>query len=162
MSIEPLIDLLAYLWPIICAKTPNPNLKNVFFSSLALSAVELWRAKVWPERANYAFSEKLGIRPKTGFLAYNFRHRCASKSIKGSYRCRFSPSFQQNFEPKEWINGLGPRAGQRWPTFPKHVLFVMSPSENPHRNRTFFFSTTRLAESVEGLNSSLAQSPGEL
>jgi len=41
-------------------------------------------AKVWPERANYAFSEKLGIRPKTGFLAHNFGHRCASKSIKGS------------------------------------------------------------------------------
>jgi len=33
-------------------------------SSLALSAAELWPAKVWPERAKYAFSEKLGIRPK--------------------------------------------------------------------------------------------------
>jgi len=40
-------------------------------------------AKVWPERANYAFSEKLGIRPKTVFLANNFGHRRASKSIKG-------------------------------------------------------------------------------
>jgi len=40
-------------------------------------------AKVWPERANYAFSEKLGIRPKTVFLVHNFGHRCASKSIKG-------------------------------------------------------------------------------
>ena len=28
------------------------------------SAAELWPAKVWPERANYAFSEKLEIRPK--------------------------------------------------------------------------------------------------
>ena len=72
------------------------------------------------------------------------------------YRRGFSPSFQQNFEPKEWINGLGLRARQRWPTFPKHVLFVTSPSEKPHRNPKFFFSisTTRLAESVEGLNSS--------
>ena len=37
-------------------------------------------------------------------------------------------------------------------------------SRKPHRNRKSFFSilTTRLAESVEGLNSSLAQSPGEL
>ena len=30
------------------------------------------------------------------------------------------------------------------------------------RNRNFFFSTRRLAESVQNLNSSLAQSPGEL
>ena len=39
------------------------------------------------------------------------------------------------------------------------------PSQKPPaENETFFFSisTTRLAESVEGLNSSLAQSPGEL
>jgi len=33
--------------------------------SLALSAAELWPAKVWPKRANYAFSEKLVIRPNT-------------------------------------------------------------------------------------------------
>jgi len=26
-------------------------------TSLALSAAELWLTKVWPERANYAFSE---------------------------------------------------------------------------------------------------------
>jgi len=34
----------------------------------------------------------------------------------------------------------------------------------PHRKRKLFFSisTTRIAESVEGLNSSLAQTPGEL
>jgi len=55
-------------------------------------------------------------------------------------------------------NGLGPRAGQRWPIFPKHVLFVMSPPETPPPKQKLFFSilTTRLAESVEGLNSSIA------
>ena len=53
-------------------------------SCLALASAEVWLAKVWPEMANYAFSEKLGIRPKTGFLAHNFGHRCASKAIKGS------------------------------------------------------------------------------
>jgi len=39
------------------------------------------------------------------------------------------------------------------------------PPENPPlKTKIFFFSilTARLAESVEGLNSSLAQSPGEL
>jgi len=61
----------------------------------------------------------------------------------------------------EW---LGAQAGQRWRTFPNDVLFVTSPLENPHRNRKLFLSisTTRLVESVEGLNSYLAQSPGEL
>jgi len=41
----------------------------------------------------------------------------------------------------------------------------MSLPEIPHRQRKmFFFSilTTRLAESVDGLDGSLAQSPGEL
>jgi len=37
------------------------------YISLVLSAAELWPAKIWPERANYAFSEKLGIRPKSVF-----------------------------------------------------------------------------------------------
>ena len=38
------------------------------------------------------------------------------------------------------------------------------PWKPPTENKKFLFSisTTRLAESVEGLNSSLAQSPGEL
>jgi len=38
------------------------------------------------------------------------------------------------------------------------------PRKPPTENENFFFSilTTRLTESVEGLNSSLAQSPGEL
>jgi len=48
--------------------------------------------------------------------------------------------------------------------FPKHVLFVTSPPENlpPKPKIVFFILTKRLAESVEGLNSSLAQSPDEL
>ena len=49
----------------------------------------------------------------------------------GLYRRGFWPSFQQNFDPKEWVNGLGPRAGQRWPKFPKHASFVTSPQEIP-------------------------------
>jgi len=35
------------------------------------------------------FSEKLGIRPKTRFLAHNFGHSCAGKSIKGSIDADF-------------------------------------------------------------------------
>jgi len=52
---------------------------------------------------------------------------------------------------------LGSRAGQRWPKFPKHV-FMTSPAENlpPKAKIVFFILSTRLAKSVEGLNSSLA------
>jgi len=58
----------------------------------------------------------------------------------------------------QWVGAQGR------PKFPKHPFFVTSPSEIPHRKRKTFFSilTTRLAESVDGLDSSLAQSPGEL
>ena len=46
----------------------------------------------------------------------------------------------------------------------KNTPLMTFPPENPYRKRKIFFSilTTGLAESVEGLNSSLAQSPGEL
>jgi len=46
----------------------------------------------------------------------------------------------------------------------KHPYLLRSPQKRSNPKRNFFFSilTTRLAESVEGLNSSLAQSPGEL
>jgi len=96
-------------------------------SFLALSAAELWPAKVWSERANYGFSEKLGIRPKTGYLAYNFGHRCASKSIKVSIYTGFHLVFNITLSQK---NG-----SMRW-GLSKNV--------------------------VEGLSSSLAQSPGKL
>jgi len=50
-----------------------------------------------------------------------------------------------------------------WLKFPKHVFFVTSPSKSPPKTKYVFFSllTTRLAESVDGLDSSLAHSPGE-
>jgi len=74
-------------------------------NSLALSAAELWPAKVWLERANYAFSEKLEIRPKTRFLAYNFGHRCASKSIKGSIDVDFHLVFNKTLSQKNGSMG---------------------------------------------------------
>jgi len=55
--------------------------------------------------------------------------------------------------------GWGPGKGSQ-----KHPHLLRSPPKTPTKNEKNFFliSTTRLAESVEGLNSSLAQSPGEL
>ena len=49
-------------------------------------------------------------------------------------------------------------------TMQKHPYLWRSPqkSSNPKRKKFFSIFTARLAESVEGLNSSLPQSPGEL
>jgi len=61
----------------------------------------------------------------------------------------------------QWVGAQGqPKVTK----IPKHALIVMSPPENPHRKQKTFFSisTRRLAESVEGLNSSLALAAGEL
>jgi len=51
-----------------------------------------------------------------------------------------------------------------WQKFPKHAFFVTSPPEipPPKTKNVFLDLITRLAESVDGLDSSLAQSPGEL
>ena len=55
--------------------------------------------------------------------------------------------------------GWGPDKGS-----PKHPHLWRSHRKTPTENEKSFFSisTTRLSESVEGLNSSLAQLPGEL
>ena len=62
-----------------------------------------------------------------------------------------------NIGPMGW--SPGPGKGSQ-----KHLHLWRSPQKKTTKNENFFFSisTTRLAESVEGLNSSLAQSSGEL
>ena len=120
-------------------------------------------AKVWPERANYAFSEKLGIRPKTGFLAHIIGHRYASKSIKGSIDANFHLDFNKHLCQKNGSMGWGPGPAKCGLLF-QNMSFCDISSRKPPPKQKIVFSilTTRLAESVEGLNSSLAQSPGEL
>ena len=91
------------------------------YISLVLSAAELWPAKIWPERANYAFSEKLGISPKTGFLSHNFGHRCASKSIKGSIDADCLLVFNKTLSQKNGSKGWGPglaKGGQNFENMP--------------------------------------------
>jgi len=63
--------------------------------------------QIWPERGNYAFSEKLGIRPKTGFLAPNFGHRHTSKSIKGSIDADLALGFNKNLSERNGSMSLG-------------------------------------------------------
>jgi len=89
-----------------------------------------------------------------GLFGHNFGYRYARKSFKVSKDADFGlvseQSLSHNNGPMGW--GPGPGKGSQ-----KHPLFWRSPRKNK-----FSLSTTRLGESAEGLNSSLAQSPGEL
>jgi len=57
---------------------------------------------------------------------------------------------------------LAPRTLQNWSKIHKHALFVTSPRENLESNNVFLIETRRLAESVDGLNCSLAIAAGGL
>jgi len=95
--------------------------------------------QIWPERENYAFSEKLGIRPKTGFLAHNVGHRCASKSIKGFIDVDCHLVFNKTLSQKNGSIGwcLGPAKGgqlfQNMSSLWRHL------QKTPHLNRKLFF-----------------------
>jgi len=66
--------------------------------------------------------------------------------------------------PKHGPLGRRPGPGKDGQKNAKTPLLVTFPPEKFNPKMKIFFSilTTRLAESAEGLNSSLAQSPGEL
>jgi len=95
------------------------------------------------------------------FFGHNFGYRYARKSFKGSNHADFGlvskTILSHNNGPMGW--GPGPGKGSQ-----KHLHLWRSTPKTPHRKRKYFFSisSTRLAESVEGLDSSLAQTPGEL
>jgi len=117
-----------------------------------------------PWKGKYAFSEKFWIRPKTRFLTHSFGYRYASKSIQGSIDADFDLVFNKTLSQKSgsmrWAQGQ-PKVAK----ISKTCLLCDVTSRNPPtENEKLFFSilTTRLAESVDGLDSSLAQSPGKL
>jgi len=66
--------------------------------------------------------------------------------------------------PKNGPLGRRPGPGKDGQNNPKTPLLVtFSPEKPKHKTKKFFsILSTRLGQSVEGLNSSLAQSPGEL
>jgi len=79
--------------------------------------------------------------PKLG-LTHNVGYKYASKSLKGSIDADFDPVFNKILSKRmgQWVNGLGPRAGQRWPKFAKHAFFVTSPPEiPPPKTKNVFF-----------------------
>jgi len=98
-------------------------------------------------------------------MSHNFPSRYARKSIKGSVDVDFDLVFNETLSPKNGPLGRRPGPGKDGQNNEKTPLLVTFPPEKlKPKTKKFFFSilTTRLAESVEGLNSSLAQSPGEL
>ena len=129
-------------------------------SSLAQSAAELWLTKVWPEMANVTFCETFWFLSKARFLRHNFSSRYANKLMKSSKDTDHSLVSKKNLSQKmaNWVRAKGQANS---PKMQKHVLIVMSPTENHKWKNIFYICSRRFAESVEGLNSSLAQSAVE-
>jgi len=119
-------------------------------SSLAQSAAELCLAKVCPKRANYAFSEKFGFRPKTFFLAHNFGYRYASKSIQGSIDADFDLVCNKTLSQKNGSIGWGPRPAKCGEISKTPPLVAITSANPPPKTKNVFFSisTRRLAEYV--------------
>jgi len=112
------------------------------------------------------FQPKLGfvgveIFTNIAFFGHNFGYRHARKSFKGSKDADFDLVSEKILSHKNGPMGGSPGPGKGCQ---KHLNLWRSSTKNPHYKRKHFISisTTRLAESVEGLNSTLAQSPGEL
>jgi len=99
------------------------------------------------------------------FFIHNVGYRYARKSFKGSIDAEFGLVSEKILRQNNGSMGWGPGPGKGDQKNAKTPPLVAFPPENPKpktKNVFFSISTRRLAESAEGLNSSLAQSPGEL
>jgi len=94
------------------------------------------------------------------FFPNNFGYRYARKPFKGSKDADFDLVSKKILSQNNGSMGLGPGPGKGSQKKQKH----RHPRERQTENEKRFFSisTRRLAESVDCLDSSLAQSPGEL
>jgi len=95
-------------------------------------------------------------------MSHNFRSRYVRKSIKGSIDADFHLVFNKTLSPTNGLLGRRPGPGKDGQNNAKTLLLVTFPPEKlkPKTKKLYFFIlTTRVAESVEGLNSSLAQLP---
>jgi len=95
---------------------------------------------------------------------HNFGYRYARKPFKGSKDADFCLVSKTNLSQKNGSIGWGPgtgKGGQKNAKTPPLVTFP--PANAKPKTKKFFFSmsTRRLAESVEGLNSSLALAAGD-
>ena len=136
-------------WP----KTPQPNLKRIFFILNYKTLVVITRFKqlsssiccwvmagqILPWRGNYAFSEKFWIRPKTGFSTHNFGYRYASKSMEGSIDADFDLVFNKILSQKNgsmcWCPGPS-KGGQTFQNMPSLWRHIRNP---PPKTKNVFF-----------------------
>jgi len=110
----------------------------------------------------YAFYEKFGSWPKTGFLTHDFGHRNASKSIKGSIDTDFSLVFKKTLSQKNGSMDWGQVQVAKNSKTCLHCDVTSSKCKTENIKRFFSMSTRTIAESVEDLNSSLALAAGNL
>jgi len=98
------------------------------------------------------------------FLDYKFRYRYVRNPTTGSKDSDDSLVSKKKLDPKICLIGLATRVGWRWRKRGKNASTCDDPHREPKPKTKVFFSilTRRLAESVDGLNSSLAESVGEL
>ena len=107
------------------------------------------------------FLKSFELGQKNGFLTHNFGYRYARKSIQGSIDADFDLVFNKTLSQTSGSMGWGAGPAK----ISKTCLFCDVTSRNPpteSEKRFFSILTTRLAESVDGLDCSLAHSPGEL
>jgi len=113
--------------------------------------------QILPERANHTFFVTFSVLTKIRFLSYDFGSRYARKLLKGSNNVDFGLVSKKQ-ETKKWSSlGWCPESG---------TLDQKSKNMHPHRepqtqNKCWTY-TRRLAEPIEGLNISLAQSSDKL
>jgi len=154
-------------------KGRNRMVKIVFFSlsrfradlnsSLAQSAGECWP---YTKGVYSAPCWGLGAEIFTNFcfFIHNFGYGYARKPFKGSKDADFGLVSEKNLSQKNGSMGWGPGSGKGGQKNAKTLPLVTFPPANakPKTKKNFSMSTRRLAESVEGLNSSLAPAAGDL
>jgi len=95
------------------------------------------------------------------FFIHYFGYAYARKPLKGSKDADFCLVSEKNLSQRNGSIGWGPGKGvQKNAKTPPLVMFP--PANAKPKTNIFSMSTRRLAESVEGLNSSLALAAGDL
>ena len=156
-------------------KSRHPKLKRFFLlqitcfnesleglnSSLAQSDGELLPGAKCPQSGFWGSN----ILVNFWCMSHNFRSWYARKSFKGSKDADFVLVSKQILSQNNSPMGCGPGPGKGGQKKQKHPNLQRSPQRTPNRKRKSFFfsiSSRRLAESEDGLDSSLTQSGGEL
>ena len=106
----------------------------------------------------------LGFLPNFWFLSHNFCSKYVRKSINGSKFSDNSQVSKKNFEPKIacWVCAKGKVTSVRKARKPSPIMTSPTRMSKPKSKNFLKIQTRRFPEYVDGLNSYLAQSAGEL